>query len=72
MGFEILLAPEAVEDLRRLRANFRSAVRDALETHLRYDPRENEPEPDQAVAGIGATAASTSCWPDSNILRRIS
>ena len=72
MRFEIILAPEAVDDFLSLRANIRSTVRDALETHLRYDPRENEPEPDQAVAGIGATAASTSCWPDSNILRRIS
>jgi mRNA interferase RelE/StbE len=38
MRYEIILAPEAIEDLRRLRANFRSAVRDALETHLRYTP----------------------------------
>jgi mRNA-degrading endonuclease RelE of RelBE toxin-antitoxin system len=39
MPFEIVLAPEAVEDLRRLRANLRAAVRDALEVHLRYEPR---------------------------------
>jgi mRNA-degrading endonuclease RelE of RelBE toxin-antitoxin system len=38
MRFEILLAPEAVEDLRRLKANQRSAVREALETHLRHEP----------------------------------
>jgi mRNA-degrading endonuclease RelE of RelBE toxin-antitoxin system len=38
MRFEILLAPEAVEDLRRLRANLRAAVREALETHLRHEP----------------------------------
>ena len=38
MRYEIILAPEAIEDLRRLRANIRSAVRDALETHLRYTP----------------------------------
>ena len=38
MRFDILLAPEAVEDLRRLMANERSAVREALETHLRYEP----------------------------------
>ena len=36
--FEIALAPEAVADLRSLKANVRSAVRDALETHLRYEP----------------------------------
>jgi hypothetical protein len=30
--------PEAVEDLRRLKANERTAVKEALETHLRYEP----------------------------------
>lgn len=38
MRFEILLAAEAVEDLRRLRAGERTAVKEALETHLRHEP----------------------------------
>jgi mRNA interferase RelE/StbE len=38
MPFEIVLAPEAVEDLRRLKANIRAIVRDALEAHLRQEP----------------------------------
>jgi prevent-host-death family protein len=38
MRFEIILAPEAVGDFRSLRANIRSTVRDALETHLRHEP----------------------------------
>jgi len=38
MAFEIVLAPEAVEDLKKLKANVRSAVRAALETHLRHEP----------------------------------
>lgn len=38
MRFEIVLAPEAIEDFRRLTANARSIVRDALETHLRHGP----------------------------------
>ena len=38
MRFAIVLAPEAVDDFRSLRANVRSTVRDALETHLRYEP----------------------------------
>jgi mRNA interferase RelE/StbE len=38
MAFEIILAPEAVDDLRRLRAHVRAEVRDALETHLRDEP----------------------------------
>jgi mRNA-degrading endonuclease RelE of RelBE toxin-antitoxin system len=39
MRFEVLLAPEAVEDLKGLKANQRAEVRDALEKHLRYEPR---------------------------------
>jgi mRNA-degrading endonuclease RelE of RelBE toxin-antitoxin system len=38
MRFEILLAPEAVEDLRKLKAGERAAVREALQTHLRHEP----------------------------------
>ena len=42
MPFEIVLAPEAVEDLRGLTANARATVRTALETHLRYEPGQDE------------------------------
>ena len=38
MRFEILLAPEAVEDLRRLKARERTSVKEALEAHLRHEP----------------------------------
>lgn len=38
MRYEILLAPEAVEDLRSLRANVQAAVREGIETHLRHEP----------------------------------
>ena len=38
MAFEIILAPEAVRDLRKLRANLRTEVRDAVERHLRHHP----------------------------------
>ena len=38
MPFEIVLAPEAVEDLSTLPANVRANVRTALETHLRHEP----------------------------------
>ena len=38
MAFDIVLAPEAVEDLRKLRANSRAEVTAALETHLRHEP----------------------------------
>jgi mRNA-degrading endonuclease RelE of RelBE toxin-antitoxin system len=38
MLFVIVLAPEAVEDLRRLTAHARAAVRTAIESHLRHEP----------------------------------
>ena len=38
MRYDIVLAPEAVEDLRALNASVRSIVRAALETHLRHEP----------------------------------
>jgi mRNA-degrading endonuclease RelE of RelBE toxin-antitoxin system len=38
MPFEIIFAPEAVEDLAGLKANVRSEVRTALESHLRHEP----------------------------------
>jgi mRNA interferase RelE/StbE len=38
MRFEILLAPEAVEDLADLKAEVRATVRDAIELHLRHQP----------------------------------
>ena len=38
MSFEIVLAPEAVEDYKRLRARIRAEMRAALETHLRHEP----------------------------------
>jgi mRNA interferase RelE/StbE len=38
MRYDIILAPEAVEDLDNLKANIRTAVRDAIEQHLRHHP----------------------------------
>jgi len=38
MRFEILLAPETVEDLKKLKANRRAEVKDAIEKHLRHEP----------------------------------
>jgi mRNA-degrading endonuclease RelE of RelBE toxin-antitoxin system len=38
MAFEIILAPEAVRDLEKLRANLRAEVRDAIKRHLRERP----------------------------------
>ncbi|HLE19005.1 MAG TPA: type II toxin-antitoxin system RelE/ParE family toxin, partial [Syntrophales bacterium] len=33
-----MLAPEAVQDLKRLKAHERAEVKDALDRHLRYNP----------------------------------
>ena len=38
MPFAIVLAPEAVADLKTLKANIRADVRAAVETHLRHEP----------------------------------
>jgi mRNA-degrading endonuclease RelE of RelBE toxin-antitoxin system len=38
MRFEIIFAPEAVQDLKHLKAHIRAAVRDAIELHLRHEP----------------------------------
>ena len=38
MPFDIILAPEAVEDLLSMKGHVRVEVRAALETHLRHEP----------------------------------
>jgi len=38
MRYQIVLAPEAVEDLNALKAATKASVKDALETHLRHEP----------------------------------
>jgi mRNA interferase RelE/StbE len=39
MLFAIVLAPQAIEDFKRFKAHLRAELRDALETHLRHEPR---------------------------------
>ncbi len=39
MRYEIILAPEAMDDLKRLAAGERSMLREALEVHLRHEPK---------------------------------
>ena len=52
MRFAIVLAPEAVEDLKGLKANFRSAARAAIETHLRHEPRKTSRSRIKRLRGI--------------------
>ncbi len=39
MKFEIILGPEAIEDLHGFKANEKAQVRDAIEQHLRHEPK---------------------------------
>ncbi len=39
MKYEILFAPEAVQDFKRLSSRDRSIVKEAIEKHLRYEPQ---------------------------------
>ncbi len=38
MAFEVLLSPQAIEDLNALEAHVRSEVRDHIEIHLTHEP----------------------------------
>jgi|SRR5208337_2691848 len=38
MWYDIVMAPEGVDDLDNLKANVRAAVFDAIERYLRYEP----------------------------------
>lgn len=39
MRYDVVLAPEALQDLKRLDARVRVIVRDAIERRLRYEPQ---------------------------------
>jgi mRNA-degrading endonuclease RelE of RelBE toxin-antitoxin system len=39
MPFAVVLAPQAIEDFKRLKAHLRAELRDALDTHLRHEPK---------------------------------
>lgn len=52
MRFAILFAPEAVTDLKRLKASLRSEVRASLEAHLRYEPRKTSKSRIKRLRGL--------------------
>lgn len=52
MRFEIILAPEAVEDLKGLTANRRAEVRAAIEIHLRHEPRKTSRSRIKRLRGV--------------------
>jgi mRNA interferase RelE/StbE len=52
MRFEIVLAPEAIDDLQSLKANVRAAVRDTIEQHLRHEPRKTSKSRIKRLRGL--------------------
>ena len=52
MRYEIILAPEAVEDLNQLRAVDCSAVKLALEEHLRFEPQKESKSRIKKLKGL--------------------
>ena len=51
MRYAVLLAPEAVEDLRAVKANLRTEVREAMEKHLRHEPTKTSKSPIKRLRG---------------------
>ncbi len=52
MRYALVLAPEAAEDFRDLKANLRSTVREALETHLRHNPTKTSKSRIKRLRGV--------------------
>lgn len=52
MKHRILLAQQAVRDLRRLRAHDQAAVRAAIEKHLRHEPKRTSKSRIKRLRGI--------------------
>lgn len=52
MWREIILAPQAAEDLKALRAYDRTAAQDSMERHLRYEPTKTSKSRIKRLVGI--------------------
>jgi prevent-host-death family protein len=52
MKYDIVLAPQAVEDLTQLAANVRATVRDAIEQHLRHEPKKTSKSRIKRLRGL--------------------
>jgi mRNA-degrading endonuclease RelE of RelBE toxin-antitoxin system len=52
MPYDIVLAPEVVQDLRALRADLRAAVRRALEVHLQHSPEKTSRRRIKSLRGL--------------------
>jgi mRNA interferase RelE/StbE len=52
MPYRIILAPQAAEDLQRLRATVRATVKEALEVHLRHGPQKTSKSRIKRLRGL--------------------
>jgi mRNA interferase RelE/StbE len=52
MRYDIVVAPQAVEDLKQLSARHRATVRDAMERHLRHQPQKTSKSRVRRLRGI--------------------
>ena len=52
MRYEIVLAPEAIDDLRKLRAHTRVAIQDTIEKHLRHEPTKTSKSRIKRLRGV--------------------
>ncbi len=52
MEYGIILSPEAVGDLRALKANVRAVVRDGIEQHLRAQPNKTSKSRIKRLRGV--------------------
>jgi mRNA-degrading endonuclease RelE of RelBE toxin-antitoxin system len=52
MAYEIVLAPEAIADLERLRAADRSGIVSAIQIHLRHAPRKESKSRIKRLRGL--------------------
>lgn len=52
MRYSVVLSPEAIQDLRRLKASHRSAVKQAIKTHLRHEPMKESRSRIKRLRGI--------------------
>lgn len=52
LRYEIIFAPQAEEDLLALRVKDRSEVLDAIETHLRYEPKKTSKSRIKRLEGL--------------------
>jgi mRNA-degrading endonuclease RelE of RelBE toxin-antitoxin system len=52
MKYEILFAPEAIQDFKRLSARDRSTIKEAIEKHLSYEPQRTSKSRIKKLRGV--------------------